>query len=344
MKGMRTILSVILAAGVLQTVPAQMQTIDIGEVDLFGQSGLNEQMIRGALTLHAGERIKADDWPTERTKLEQAVKAVIGKSPTDVAIVFFDEHGKSMIFVGLPGPAVTRPRFRPSPKGAESLPGDGLQLYRSLMDRLAASTSSAGFKEDDSKGYALFSDPQMHAIQLQMRDYALANEFEIRETAEKAASADQRQAAAMLLGYAKRSKAQIANLADAALDENDTVRNNAVRSLIVIANADPSSAALYPIEKFVPLLNSGTWTDRNKGGWLVEALTRGRDRKLLALLRARALSSLIEMAKWTNPPHAKAARQILGRIGGIPETRIRELIDRGDIDAIVAAAKGSGKP
>jgi hypothetical protein len=87
------------------------------------------------------------------------------------------------------------------------------------------------------------------------------------------------------------------------------------------------------------MLNSGLWTDRNKAGQLLLALTTHRNAKLLERLETSALPSLIEMAKWHDSEHAYAYRVLLGRIAGLEEARIRELIRSGNLDEIIAGAK-----
>jgi hypothetical protein len=83
------------------------------------------------------------------------------------------------------------------------------------------------------------------------------------------------------------------------------------------------------------MLNSGSWTDRNKGGWVVESLTASRDPKLLAQLRSEALVSLIEMARWHSNGHAYTARVLLGRIAGIEEERLKKLAIAGNPEEII---------
>ncbi|HKW98685.1 MAG TPA: hypothetical protein VJN43_13190 [Bryobacteraceae bacterium] len=73
------------------------------------------------------------------------------------------------------------------------------------------------------------------------------------------------------------------------------------------------------------MINSGIWTDRNKGSFALDELTRAGDPRLLEALRATALDSLIEMARWRSTGHAIPARVVLGRIAGIPEDRLLEL-------------------
>lgn len=67
-------------------------------------------------------------------------------------------------------------------------------------------------------------------------------------------------------------------------------------------------------------------------------MSRSRDPVLLAKIRARALEPLIEMATWIEWGHAAAARMILGRMGGIPEDKLSELVN-GPVGVIVDAVR-----
>jgi hypothetical protein len=81
----------------------------------------------------------------------------------------------------------------------------------------------------------------------------------------------------------------------------------------------PPPAKWIPPQGFIDMMSSGIWTDRNKASFVLEPMTRGRDAKLLALLRAQALEPLIEMARWRDG-HQYPARHMLARIAGVPET------------------------
>ena len=59
---------------------------------------------------------------------------------------------------------------------------------------------------------------------------------------------------------------------------------------------------------------------------------------LLAQLRDRALTSLVEMARWKSRGHAAAGFFILGRIAGLPEQEIFEAWEKNDREAIINAA------
>ena len=62
---------------------------------------------------------------------------------------------------------------------------------------------------------------------------------------------------------------------------------------------------------------------------MLVALTATRDPQVLAQLRAEALDPLLEMGRWRNIGHAEAALTILGRMAGIDETTLEQLIDAG---------------
>jgi hypothetical protein len=65
--------------------------------------------------------------------------------------------------------------------------------------------------------------------------------------------------------------------------------------------------------------------------------TDKRDPAVLAEIRAMALPSLVEMARWKAIGHAQPAIFLLGRIGGMSEDDIQAAIDRGDRQAVISA-------
>ncbi len=89
------------------------------------------------------------------------------------------------------------------------------------------------------------------------------------------------------------------------------------------------------------MLNSDLWTDRNKAGFLLYELSRTRNPKLLGELRAQALDSLAEMARWKSSSHAFTFRILLGRIAGIEEDRLQQLVAAGEVDQIIKALSGT---
>jgi hypothetical protein len=112
-----------------------------------------------------------------------------------------------------------------------------------------------------------------------------------------------------------------------------------VRALAVLAESSQRVAAQIPAGDFISMLNSGIWLDRNKASFLLTALTRQRDPEVLAQLRNRALPALIEMARWRSSGHAYAARLLLGRVAGLHEDKLQELIAAKGVDEIINAVQ-----
>jgi hypothetical protein len=172
-----------------------------------------------------------------------------------------------------------------------------------------------------------------------MHEYAARHEDEIRAVLRSSADKEQRQMAAELLGYTNQSRRQIADLVWASHDADETVRNNATRALGVLARSSPKVAARIPAAGFIEMLNSGKWSDRNKASSLLMWLSQWREPKLLAALRAQALDSLLEMARWRSG-HSYAVRVLLGRMAGMEEARLLKLAsDNDQVDVIVKAAQ-----
>ncbi len=317
---------------------AQDKPFAIGEIEFFGYSHLDLDRIKAALPLHEGAVIAIQDFPATKEKIGQSVKREVGRDATDVSFVCCDDHGSLMIFVGLPGESTRRFQYNPSPTGSARLPRSILDLYNRAMD-LTLEAVRKQSEEDRSKGYGLSAHAPLRETQLAIRQFAIHNDLLIRRVLRSSAEPNQRRAAAYALGYARQSKAQVSALVQASHDTDDTVRNDAVRALGVLASSSERVSAWIPAEDFARMLNSGVWEDRNKAGFLLGVLSRRRDTQLLRVLRSQALESLVEMARWRDTGHAKDARVILGRIAGIEERRLQELAASGNVDEIINAVR-----
>ena len=308
----------------------------IGDIEFFGYKGLPIAHIRAAMPVHEGATYSSQT----KNEVRQALFAAIGKQPTDVASICCDEQGNRLLFIGLPGASSRTFVYNPEPKGKQRLPPDILDLYHRLDHALAAAVSKGGeaAQEDDSQGYALVKDPAARSLQFAVRRWALKHERELPQVLESSALVEHRRVASDALGYARQSPQQRLALVRAARDPDDEVRNNATRALSVLVRSNAALAPQIPADPFIAMLNSGTWTDRNKGASLLMQLTTARAPDLLANLRAAALDSLIEMASWRRPSHAFFARMVLGRVAGIPEDHLNELAWKGPADEIIKAA------
>jgi hypothetical protein len=146
----------------------------------------------------------------------------------------------------------------------------------------------------------------------------------------QSADSEQRAAAAYLLQYGPRgphtNKVIVDALQYGLRDREDDVRENAVRALQAVA----VGAKLHPDQNiqiqptwFVELMNSVVWTDRHDATLALVNLTEGRNPETLQLLRDRALSSVVEMARWHDLTHALPAFILAGRLAGLDEEQIK---------------------
>ena len=318
---------------------AQAQTHEefrVGTIDFFGGQGMDTAGLLVKLPLHIGQKLEFDEADQTKQSVSAAVLAFTGKPSTDVNIVCCDQPGKLGIYIGLQGKSYRASEHTPAPAGEAKLPDDGVALYKRDMDANVSAVQRGNAGEDDSKGYALTRDPANQKIQSEMRDYALKHTADIERVLHASEDAEQRQAAAMLLGYSERSAEQLKALILAADDTDDEVRNNAIRALKVLAAAKPL-VDLNPAP-FVAMLYSGSWTDRNKSSLLLDRLTLARDPVLLEKLRQQAMGPLLDGAMWQSAGHAEPFLAILGRIGKIDDTRLQRLIESGAKAEIIAAA------
>ena len=312
----------------------------IGSVDFFGHGQLDVVKLRSVLPIKSGDSVKRSEWSAYRSKIEEAIRAETRKPPTDVSLICCDDHGDSMLYIGVAGTSSVAVQHKPVPKGERRLPDAALKLSKETDEALRKAVVAGRTQQDHSNGYALSVDPELRAKELQIREFALPNEELLRTVLSSSSDAEHRATAAEFLGYVNVSARQIADLTEAARDPDEGVRNNAVRALGVIASSSQQRASMISPKPFIALLKSDKWVDRNKGGWLLINLTASRDRKLLKHLREEAMDALVEMARWHSASHATFARRLLGRIGGIEEDRLNTLIND-QPEAIIAAAQKS---
>jgi hypothetical protein len=325
-----------LIAGLILLAPvalAQLENAHVGLIDFYAFNGLDPNQLRAALSVRPGDKLL---WPAVPNTIKEELINAAGRPYTHFSPVCCDKTGRWMLYIGFgaPGQGET---LRPKPSASLALPPELTALYDEFMASLPASLKfAAGTHEDCSKGYSLSSHPPMRAIQLRMREAAVAHEALLLRVLMDAADDKQRIAASQLTGYTRQSPRQIEVLMEASRDANATVRNNATRALGVLA-ATPEFARQIPAAPFIDMLNSPVWSDRNKGLMLLTSLTRSRDPQVLAAIRARALPALIEMAQWQFAGHAAGPIRLLGRIAGMDESELNNLADLGDAGPVIAA-------
>ena len=342
MKSACSALAMLILVAIGAAQPSASDRRLLGEIDFFGYKGLDIAAVRAALPFHEGDnfppaKIKSD---ALKRQVSAAIERVIGRDPTDVAFVCCDAKQNYMVYIGLPGESYQALAFDPPPTGDVRFPKDAVKLREAMEDAWTRAVMSGHATEDDSEGYTLTNDPKARRAELAIRDYALQHEDLVLRVLTSSSDARHRAIAAQMVGYGRQSDRQVDALVHASLDADDGVRNDAVRALEVLATGKSAAAQRIPVEPFLRLMRSGAWSDHNKASLVLMALTATRDPKVLAQLRAEALDPLLEMGRWRNMGHAETALIVLGRMAGIDETTLEQLIDAGQTAAILRRFDG----
>jgi hypothetical protein len=255
----------------------------IGDIEFFGYKGLDVAKIREVLPVHEGDELSGQT----ASLIRQAVARAIGKEPTDVAPICCDDKGNRLLFIGLPGASYKSVVYNAPPRGNDRLPPEIVDLYSRLDRAIMTAVRKGGdaAREDDSAGYALIKDPDAKSLQLAIRKWTIEHERELLRVLEFSSAVVDRRVASEAVGYARQSHDQILALVGAARDPDDEVRNNATSALGVLVRSNGALATEIPADTFIAMLNSGTWTDRNKGASLLMELTSARTPDLLTKIR-----------------------------------------------------------
>jgi hypothetical protein len=323
---------------------APAQDVRIGIIDFYGLRQITAAQAREVLGFAEGDVVRPGS--DARAEAERRLTELPGVLSAHLNAVCCDE-GRAILYVGIEeqgGPALA---FRAPPREPIRLPSDVVEAGEAFLRALMDAVRRGNAEEDDSNGHSLMHDPAVRAIQERFIDYAARGLDRLREVARRSGDETHRALAAQILGYAADKRAVVDDLVYGMQDPSESVRNNAMRALAVIAGfaaASPDRGIRVPYEPFVDLLNSPFWTDRNKASFALEELSTKRDPPLLGALRARALPALVEMARWKSDGHAGAAFFLLGRIGGLSEDEIQAAWKQRDRETIIRAATNGARP
>ena len=315
---------------------AAQKTATVGVVDFYGLRQITEAQVRQALRIAEGATI------TESTlrDAEKRVRALPGVSDARVDGVCC-ENGTTLVYVGIEEKGTPAVHFNSPPRGHARLPDDVVRAGAAFDAAFEKAVARGDFEEDQSKGHSLLHDPGARAVQEGVVAMADRHGPQLREVLRDSDKREQRALAAQVLGYASDKASVVGDLGSAMRDADADVRNNATRGLwliAVFAQKAPGRGIQVPAGPFVDLLNSLTWTDRNKSSLALMSLTESREPALLSTLRQRAVPALTEMARWKSRGHAIAPVMILGRVAGIPENELTSAAAIGSHATIVDAA------
>jgi hypothetical protein len=313
---------------------SDFQLPHIQTIDFYGLRTVSAADVRKAL------QIKEGDGPPESTLPAQlrveAIPRVIHARLNFVCC----EKGKTTLYVGIQEQDVPALEFRPAPTGAIRLPFDVPPAGDAFAKAFERAMESGDHAEDQSEGHSLMHFSEARAAQKKFIELAALHPAILHDVLRNSGNARQRALAAQILGYAADKRDVVADLIYATRDPDDEVRNNSIRALWLIAKfaqRKPDLQIQVPATVFIDLLNSLVWTDRNKSSYALLETTDKRDPAVLAEIRAKALPSLVEMARWKAIGHAQPAIFLLGRIGGMSEDDIQAALDRGDREVVISA-------
>jgi hypothetical protein len=303
---------------------ALAQAPRVGLVEFYGVRKVSPERVLNALGVRQG-----DPLPASKAEAEERVQKVPGVVLARVDAECCAGDG-AVLYVEIEEREAQHVEFRPEPDGQASLP-------QVLTDVFGDFTRYFG------EG-ARFGDPAGPAAEAYRETFghlAASNRESLREVLRESNDPEQRAIAAYILSRAPVTQSVVDDLQYAMRDSDQTVRANAMRSLEWIAAhpaSDPEMAVKVQPTWFVELLNSLVWEDRHSAATALAVLTATRDRDLLERIRERALTSLVEMARWKTPEHARAPFVLVGRIAGLAEKDIDDAWNRGDREAAIQKA------
>jgi hypothetical protein len=329
----------------LLVAPAAGQELTVGIIDFYGLRTVTDAQARAAVTVSVGDVIDmaADRLPAPLEESQRRLAALPGVAAAHVNAVCC-EDGRFILYFGVVEKGTARPRVRPAPPGDVRLPPDMMAAYDEFGRALMAAVQRGASGEDRSQGHALSEDPALRAVQERFIGFAARDTTLLRDVLREASDSRHRAVAAHVLGYVADKAAVIDDLVHGVSDPDEAVGNNAMRALLVIAahaSERPDLRLRVPTAPFVELLNSPDWSDLNKASAALAESSATRDAELMDALRQGSLRPLLEMARWKSLGHALPALLLLGRIGGMSDEQIDSALDRGDRDAVMAAALAS---
>jgi hypothetical protein len=314
---------------------AQVPRVDV--IDFYGLHKTTEAKVREAIGIKEG-----DPLPASKGDAEERLDGITGVAESHLEAVY--DAKKMILYAGLEERGAPHFDIREAPEGDMKLPEVMTKEYRSFVEAAAAAARNNIVAEDLTQGQARSADPETRKIQDRFPLFATDHLAELRDVLRNSADEDQRAVAAYIIGYAPNKRDVINDLQYALKDADAGVRANATRSLVaieVLAKLDKTQAIKISPTWFIEMLNSLSWSDRNRAVMALMVLTDQPDPSILDQIRERALQSLVDMARWKTLAHALPPYLLLGRIAGLPEADVQAAWSKGDREWVITQAMGS---
>jgi hypothetical protein len=317
----------------------RVQTPRIGLIEFFGLSKASEVRVRQALGVREGDML-----PRSKGDAEERIDAVPGIVESHLEAVCCD-GGNMILYIGIEEKGAIHFNLRDTPDGDGQLPEDATKLYRRF---LTSSERAARFttEEDLTQGHALSGDKDTRDLQEQFVPVAERYLPQLRNVLRNSSDEEQRAMAAYIIGYAPDQKDVVDDLQFAVKDPDAGVRSNATRSLkalAVFAHLHPDSGVKIEPTWFIEMLNSLSFADRMQAMAILQILTDTRDESAIGQMRDRALTSLVEMARWKSLQHSLPAFLLVGRLTPLTDAQVQDAWTRGDRESVIAQALASVK-
>lgn len=315
----------------------------VGLIEVYGAHKVSVQKIKAALGAKEGDPMPSREAAEERIgKISGIVAARIEAECCDAR--------NMILYVGVEEKDAPHFEFHAAATGDITLAPGLMDQYREFLDSVADSIRGRNADEDLTNGYSLMADPDCRKLQQAFLPPVARDLSLIVQVVRESADLEQRAAAAYLLQYGPRSahnsKIIVDGLQYAMRDQEDMVRENAMRALKAVAvggKLHPEQEVHIEPTWFVELLNSVVWSDRHNATLALVNLTENRDPQTLALIRERALASVIEMAQWHELRDALPAFILAGRLAGLEEKDIEAAWVSGDRKPVLDDARHPNK-
>lgn len=312
----------------------------VGDINVYGLHGIALERILGAAKLKPGGPL-----PASKGDMEERITEVPGVGAARVEAICC-EGAHVDLFIGIEAKTGPHAAFRSEPTGNARLTDDLLEVYQQYGAALRRAVARGKGAQDLTAGHAITSDPDANAIEQHFLLYAAAHLDELRNVLRNCPDPDQRAAAAAVIGYAVRKSDVVPDLEYALQDPDGAVRTNALKALNAIAvlgSLQPDAAVQISPTWMVELLHSVELSDRVEAVKTLLTLTDHGGRDARDQIRERALTDLIEMARWKTPRYALPPFLLLGRVAGVTDQQAEQSWSKGDRESIIAKAQTGPK-